>query len=394
MARKATSQDVANRAGVSRSAVSFVLNGRADGNIAKDKQLRILAAAKELNYTPNAVARSLQSQSTHTIGVVTDAIAGGPFAGKLLQGASNAAFNAGYLLLVIETQSDELREDIAFTTLLNRQVDALIFAAESLREHQPHPSMNNVPALLANSFDPSGTRRSIIPDEVFGGRTAAQLLLDAGHSNIAYLSGGHELVATGLRTEGVNAAVKAAGLAPIPTLEAGWEISDGYTAAMRLFTDDGVSPARRAGSPGSGSTGSTGSGHTDRGPTGVVCANDRVAMGVILACGKLGLRVPEDVSIVGYDDDEPLARTAVPGLTTVSLPHREMGEMAVKLLLEDLSSPGTSSPGTAKAATAAGATTRTPEARSKESSAGSFTPILVQGSVVMRGSVAAPPSRG
>lgn len=390
MARKATSQDVANRAGVSRSAVSFVLNGRADGNIAKDKQLRILAAAKELNYTPNAVARSLQSQSTHTIGVVTDAIAGGPFAGKLLQGASNAAFNAGYLLLVIETQSDELREDIAFTTLLNRQVDALIFAAESLREHQPHPSMNNVPALLANSFDPSGTRRSIIPDEVFGGRTAAQLLLDAGHRNIAYLSGGHELVATGLRTEGVNAAVKAAGLAPIPTLEAGWEISDGYTAAMRLFTDDGVYPAKRAGSTGSGSTGS---GHTDVGPTGVVCANDRVAMGVILACGKLGLRVPEDVSIVGYDDDEPLARTAVPGITTVSLPHREMGEMAVKLLLEDLSSPGTSSPDTAKAATSAGATTGIPEDHSKESSEGSFTPILVQGSVVMRGSVAAPPSR-
>lgn len=76
MARKSTSQDVADRAGVSRSAVSFVLNGRADGNIAKDKQLRILAAAKELNYTPNAVARSLQAQRTHTIGVVTDSIAG------------------------------------------------------------------------------------------------------------------------------------------------------------------------------------------------------------------------------------------------------------------------------------------------------------------------------
>src|SRR6185312_13083844 len=120
MARKATSQDVANRAGVSRSAVSLVLNGRADGNIAKDKQLRILAAAKELNYTPNAVARSLQARRTHTIGVVTDSIAGGPFAGKLLQGASNAAFQAGYLLLVIDTQSEDIREDSAFNTLLNR----------------------------------------------------------------------------------------------------------------------------------------------------------------------------------------------------------------------------------------------------------------------------------
>lgn len=380
MVRKATSQDVANHAGVSRSAVSFVLNGRADGNIAKDKQLRILAAAKELNYTPNAVARSLQSQSTHTIGVVTDVIAGGPFAGKLLQGASNAAFNAGYLLLVIDTQSDEIREDSAFTTLLNRQVDALMFAAESLREHQPHPAMKSVPALLANSFDPAGTQRSIIPDEVFGGRAAAQILLDAGHTNIAYLSGGRELVATGRRTEGVNAAIKSAGLPPLPAVETGWEISDGYAAAMRLFTDDGVSPAQRVGSAGTR-------------PTGVVCANDRVAMGVILACGKLGLRVPEDVSIVGYDDDEPLAKTAVPGLTTVSLPHREMGEMAVKLLLEDLSSPD-SSPSTSQGTAAAATPTSTTAAKagSKKTPEGSIAPILVPGSVVMRGSVAAPPS--
>ena len=229
--------------------------------------------------------------------------------------------------------------------------------------------MKNVPALLANSFDPAGTQRSIIPDEVFGGRAAAQILLDAGHTNIAYLSGGHELVATGLRSEGLNAAIKAAGLPPVAAMETGWEISDGYTAAMHLLTDDGASPGKRAGSTGLGATG-------------VVCANDRVAMGVILACGKLGLRVPEDVSIVGYDDDEPLARTAVPDLTTVSLPHREMGEMAVKILLEDLSSAGS-----AKAATSPTAATSR-----KGASEASFAPILVQGSVVTRGSVAAPPS--
>ena len=318
MARKATSQDVANHAGVSRSAVSFVLNGRADGNIAKDKQLRILAAAKELNYTPNAVARSLQAQRTHTIGVVTDSIAGGPFAGKLLQGASNAAFSAGYLLLVIDTQGEEVRENSAFTTLINRQVDAMVFASMSLRAHQPHPSMSGVPAVLANSFDPSGTLRSIIPDEVTGGGAAVQVLLDAGHHKIAYLSGTAELVATERRTQGFNTALAAAGLAPVEARETGWEINDGFAAAMLLLADDaGHSPKRER-------------------PTGIVCANDRVAVGVMLACGQLGLRVPQDLSIVGYDDDEPLARTTVPGLTTVALPHREMGEKAVELLLADL----------------------------------------------------------
>lgn len=349
MARKATSQDVADRAGVSRSAVSFVFNGRADGNIAKDKQQRILAAAHELNYTPNAVARSLQSQRTHTIGVVTDSIASGPFAGKLLQGASNAAFEAGYLLLAIDTQSDAGREDRAFTTLLNRQVDALVFATMSLREHQPHAAMHSVPSLLANSFDPDNALRSIIPDEVSGGRTAAQILLDAGHQRIAHLAGGRELVATARRTQGLDAAIAAAGLPAIISVETGWEINDGFAAAVALLSDDGgKSPKRER-------------------PTGVVCANDRVALGVMLACGQLGLRVPEDLSIVGYDDDEPLARTTVPGLTTVALPHRAMGEKAVELLLADLET-GTS-PG---AGNNIGGT------------------ILVPCPAVLRGSVAAP----
>lgn len=351
MGRKATSQDVAERAGVSRSAVSFVLNGRADGNIAKDKQLRILAAAKELNYTPNAVARSLQSQRTQTIGVVTDAIAGGPFAGKLLQGASNAAFQAGYLLLVIDTQSDDQREDGAFTTLLNRQVDALVFATMSLRAHEPHPAMDSVPSVLANSFDPSGRLCSIIPDEVSGGRSAASVLLDAGHTKIVYLSGGRELVATERRAQGFNDAVAAAGLSQIPPVDTGWEINDGFAAAMSLLASDGGRSPR-----------------ADR-PTGVVCANDRVAMGVMLAAAQLGLRVPDDLSIVGYDDDEPLARTTVPGLTTVALPHSDMGEKAIELLLSDL----TNGPGATPAST--------------ESNT-----ILLPCPVVMRGSVA-PPSR-
>lgn len=350
MARKATSQDVAERAGVSRSAVSFVMNGRADGNIAKDKQLRILAAAKELNYTPNLVARSLQSKRTHTIGVVTDAIAGGPFAGKLLQGASNAAFQAGYLLLVIDTQSDDARESGAFNTLLNRQVDALVFATMSLRAHEPHEAMKSAPSVLANSFDPSGQFRSIIPDEISGGRSAAQVLLDAGHTKIACLTGGRELVATERRIQGFHEAIKAASLPEIAPLEAGWEINDGFTAGMALLAHDGGTSPRR-----------------DR-PTGVVCANDRVALGVMLAAAQLGLQVPADLSIVGYDDDEPLARTTVPGLTTVALPHREMGEKAIELLLADL---GTG---------AGGSTVPAQEENT----------ILLPCPVVMRGSVAAP----
>lgn len=356
MAKKATSQDVAARAGVSRSAVSFVFNGKADGNIAKDKQERILAAAKELNYEPNTLARSLQSQRSQTIGFVTDSIAGGPFAGKLLQGASNKATESGYLLLVIDTEGQAVREDSALSTLLNRQADALIYAAMSLREHAARPAMLNVPSVLANCFDPVNIIPAIIPDEVSGGRAAAQLLLDAGHTDIAFLAGGTELIATERRILGFHQAVAAAGLAPIQPLETGWEINDGYAGAMRILNHDDGNPASR--------------------PTGLVCANDRVAVGAMLACGALGLRVPQDVSIVGYDDDEPLARTAVPALTTVALPHREMGELAMGIVLSQLSS---------KRGISAG----------KEEAPGilELEPILIDCPPVVRDSVAAPGPR-
>ena len=104
MTRRATAQDVADLAGVSRSAVSLVLNGRGAGNIAADKQALIIAAAQQLNYTPNTVALSLRSRRSATIGVVTDAIATSAFGGQLLEGAADVAVAHGYLLLVIDTQ--------------------------------------------------------------------------------------------------------------------------------------------------------------------------------------------------------------------------------------------------------------------------------------------------
>src|SRR5690606_24473826 len=151
----------------------------------------------------------------------------------------SAAFQAGYLLLVIDTQSEKVREDTAFATLLNRQVDALVFATMSLRAHHPHPAMTGLPAVLANSFDPTGTLRSIIPDEVGGGRAAVQVLLDAGHTSIAFRSGSGELVATERRTQGLDAAIAWAGLPAVAAVESGWEISDGFAAAMNLVTIGG-----------------------------------------------------------------------------------------------------------------------------------------------------------
>lgn len=309
MPRKATSQDVADLAGVSRSAVSLVLNGRGAGNIAADKQALILEAARKLRYTPNAVALSLRSRRSSTIGVVTDAIATTAFGGKLLQGAADAAVAEGYLLLVIDTQNDQQRESKAYETLQNRQVDGFLFAAMSLRPYDPPAAMRAVPSALANCFDPDDAAPAFIPDEVAGSRSVTQHLIDHGHRDIVMLTGTADVIASGLREQGYAEALAGAGLEVVEPVLAGWEIDKGYAAAMHVLST-----------------------RTPR-PTALVCANDRSAIGVVLAAAQLGLAVPGDLSVVGYDDDENVAPCLVPALTTVRLPHREMGERAMQVVL-------------------------------------------------------------
>ena len=310
MARKATSQDVADLAGVSRSAVSLVLNGRGDGNIAAEKQKLIIEAARQLNYTPNPVALSLRTRRSATIGVITDAIATSAFGGKLLQGAANAAAADGYLLLVIDVQSEHARELQAYDTLLNRRVDGFLFAAMSLRPYLPPDLLQVEPVVLANCFDPDDTVSSFVPDEVGGSRSATQHLIERGHRDIVMLTGTADVIASSLRERGFAEALRAAGLPVSEPVRAGWEIDKGYRAATHVLTT-----------------------RTPR-PTALVCANDRSAVGVMLAAAQLGLTVPGDLSVVGYDDDENVAPCLVPALTTVRLPHREMGRRAVRLLLD------------------------------------------------------------
>ncbi len=309
--RKVTSQDVADRAGVSRAAVSMVLNGRGSGNIAAEKQELIRAAARELGYVPNAAAVNLRVQRTRTIGLVTDTIATTAFGGAVVAGAMERAGQQGYLTMVVDTEDDPEAEARGFEVLQHRQVDGLVFAAQSLREHPIGHLAGTTPAVLANCTDPTGTHSAWFPDEVAGGRLATRVLLQHGHRDIACLTGAAESMATGLRARGFTLELAEAGLAGERTHPCGWEISDGHRVASALL----AGPGR---------------------PTAVVCANDRVAIGVVLAATGLGLRVPADLSVVGYDDDENVAPAMVPALTTVGLPHREMGELAMGSLLATL----------------------------------------------------------
>lgn len=304
MARRVTARDVASRAGVSRSAVSMVLNGRADGDVSRANQEAVRRAAEELGYRPNVVARSLRSSATQTIGVVTDSVTTGSFGGAIIAAASEVAAQSGYLLLVIDTHKDDSIYPEAVELLQARQCDGLFFVAEGLTPWTPPAAFLDDPCLLVNAFDPTHTVAGVHGDEVAGGRQAVRMLLERGHRDIVHLHGTDDVVADGMRLQGSREELAAAGLRP-HLVPCGWELDRGLEVGGKLLDS--------------------------RVPTGIVCANDRVAAGVFLAAARRGLRIPEDLSVVGYDNDPNLAPQL--GLSTVPIPFDAMGRRAVHLLL-------------------------------------------------------------
>lgn len=313
MARNPTAADVAREAGVSRSAVSMVLNNNADGNVSPTAQQRIREAVQRLGYVPNAVAVALQSQRTNTIGVITDEIVTSPFAGRIISGAGSVARPAGYVLTVADTEGVPGRDLELAEALIHRHVDGLVYATGGLVELDPPEPLLHRPAVLANCYDPQERLAAVIPDEVTGMRRATEHVLGLGHRRIALLTGTSDSPATPLRRQGFEAACEEFGreglrLTVEPT---GWEIQDGYRAAQRLLA-------------------------LPEPPTAVLASNDRTATGVLLCAAASGLRVPEDLSLVGVDDQQSVADQLVPALTTVALPHLRIGARAVELLLEQL----------------------------------------------------------
>ncbi|MGW0829136.1 LacI family DNA-binding transcriptional regulator [Streptomyces prunicolor] len=308
-----TSRDVARLAGVSHTAVSFVFNGRADGNLSAATQERIRQAAAQLGYRPDPVARGLRRRRTAVIGLVTDEIASSPFAGRLLRGAMETAWDSDHLVLTVDSGGDPVKEDAAVAELLDRRVDGIIYAAMSLRRVRVPEGLHRTHSVLANCLPEDDSLPAVVPAERAGGRTAARLLLAAGHRRLAVI-GGLDDIASVERTRGIREALRAEGVT-VPEewiVRGGGEISAGYAGALSLL--DGVEPGHR--------------------PTGVLCYNDRVAAGVLHAATRLGIDVPADLSVVGYDDQEHMAAFLTPPLTSVALPHRAMGEAATRLLLD------------------------------------------------------------
>lgn len=315
MGKRVTLADVARLAGLSPAAASMILNGRPDTRLSQDAHERVHAAAAELGYRPNMAARALRTDTSHTVGFVSDLVATTRFASGLIKGALGAAEAAGQVVLVAETGGEPEREAEAVSALLDRQVDGIIFASMRARETFVPPLPSNLRVVMLNATN-EVHRCSVLPDEETGGRRAIELLVHAGIRDGILLLGYDAEAERDLfrsatvaaRVRGISAAMADAGARFLHEESIWlWEPAPGYEFTARLLAG-GLRP--RA----------------------IVCLNDRLAFGALQALGDAGLRVPEDVSLVSFDNDE-LAAYLRPGLTTIGLPHEDMGRRAVELLL-------------------------------------------------------------
>ena len=308
--KRPSMQDVATLAGVSRTTASFVINNVDGAGIPEETRRRVWEAVEQLSYRPNAIARGLRSAKTSTIGFISDEVATSPFAGEIIHGAQDRAWEDEMLLLLVNTGGNQAMKRVAVETLLQRQVEGIVYATMYHREVHPPEGVRQVPTVLLDCYVADASLPSVVPDEVEGGRRATELLLARGHHRIGFINNNDPVPATLDRLAGYQQALAASGLPFDESLViAGDSLArGGHDCALELMQR----PER---------------------PTALFCFNDRMAMGAYDALRKLGLSIPDDVAVVGFDNQEIIAAQLYPALTTMQLPHYQMGRWAIEELL-------------------------------------------------------------
>ena len=307
-----TLKDVAEAAGVSSATASLVLNGRADGRVSADLVVRVEEASARLNYRPNLVARSLRTQESKTIGIISNDVATTPFAGAMLSGAQEVAWRNGWLLLLVNSNGDAAMEKAAVRSLIQRNVDGFIYAAMFHQEIETPDYLNEQKVILLDCVDSAKKFDSVVPNEYQGATDAVQYLVDQGHKRIAHISTSENVIASRKRLKAFKDVLKANNLDFNPDYVvkvADSNSIDGYAGTQKLLALKEL-------------------------PTAIFCYTDRIAMGAYEAITEAGLSVPKDISVVGFDNQLNIADALRPPLTTVQLPHFEMGAWAVTRLLE------------------------------------------------------------
>lgn len=311
--RRPTLADVAELSGMSKTAVSLVLNDRPGSRLSLDAAERIRAAALTLGYKPNPAAQSLRLGKTRSVGFISDEVTLTRYASGMIKGVLDAARDLKHTVLMAETAGDIASVDVAMESMLDRRVDGIIVGLMGARMVDlPHPS-RDIPMVIVNGCTPSGVP-SVLPDEHAAGRAVATELLEAGHKRIGII--GHlpnvvqdlrKSVTIGARFAGIEEVFRDAGVQPISVELEEWSPAVGRAEALRMLEA-----------------------HPDI--TALLAGNDNVAFGIYQALAELRLAVPTDMAVISFDDEE-LAGYLHPGLTTARLPYETMARIGVEMIL-------------------------------------------------------------
>lgn len=302
--------DVARRAGVSQTTVSFVINNTPNVSIPDETRERVWAAVAELGYRPNALAQGLRMQRSGILGFITDQIAITPHAGKTFEGAQDIAWECDKILVLVNTKGIPDVEQAAIEMLLERKVEGIIYATMYHRPVRPPETLREVPTVLLDCYAEDRSFPSVVPEEANAGRVATRYLLEKGHRRIGFINHADAIPASFGRLQGYQQALAEFGIPFDEALVRRIEIESkgGYDQTMALMQSPDP-------------------------PTALFCFNDRTAMAAYDALRKLGLSIPDDVAVVGFDNQEIIAAHLYPPLTTMELPHYAMGEWAANKLV-------------------------------------------------------------
>ncbi|WP_026690498.1 LacI family DNA-binding transcriptional regulator [Alteribacter aurantiacus] len=303
----ATIKEVAKRTGLSPSTISRVINNHP--YVDDDKRRTVLAAMDELGYVPNSSARRLRGQKTNTIAVIISRIVN-PFFSHLVDSMEKIAGEKGYQLILCDSRLDSKREIEHLKLLKTKQVDGIIMASMQNKWAELEPFTKYGPIIACNEYDSDAIMPTVKCDQKLGGYLGAKHLIERGHTKIAYAGGADRIELTYDRKQGFMKALEEHGL----SVKEDWNfisyygIEDGKSIFQRIYA------------------------MTDK-PTAIFAGGDEVAAGIIQEAKRFGCRVPEDLAVVGYDN-QPIADLIDPGITTIEQPINMMGSRAMELMVD------------------------------------------------------------
>lgn len=313
-----TIKDIAKKAGVSYATVSRALNGKYGVNpLTRDEILRI---AEEMNYSPNAIARGLVKRQTHTVGLIIPDITN-PFFPEVARGAEDMLEKSGYSVFLCNSNWEKKRENKYINLLIEKRVDGLIIApSASAVTESDRKQFERLPVVLMSGVQSGIGIDSVVLNNVKGGYIAGKYLLEKGRRNLCFLGGAEDSFSVKERYEGFMKSVEefGSGIISSDMVKFGdYREKSGYRIMKDLISEKKI-------------------------PDAVFASNDLIALGALQAISEEGLRIPEDISVVGFDNIATASFRGVE-LTTVENPKYRMGELAVKILLDRIENPESNS---------------------------------------------------